>query len=144
MSIFGCRGNNEVNKTVDGRKPLITVWAEQHGGINAGAYEWSFGNGVKHNTDRGYVMMAAGRVIRMSLTATAGGTWAGKTRVNMVVSQTEKTAYFVVKPKNVFFGTSTFETPLELAQGDRINFKSVTTNSAVTSGNVCVLIELDL
>ena len=30
---------------VDSRKPLITIWAQENGPLNAGEYEWSFGSG---------------------------------------------------------------------------------------------------
>jgi len=37
-----------------------------------------------------------------------------------------------------------FGTPLELAEGDRVNFRSASNKSGVSSACVCVLIELDL
>lgn len=126
------------------RKPVITVWAEEHGAINAGSYEWSFGNGATGFASHGYPMLAAGRVLRMGLSATKGTTTAGETTVNIVVNGAENTAYGVTKPNLQFSGTIAFGTPLELAQGDIINFRSVTSNTSVQAACVSLLIELDL
>ena len=35
---------------VDGRKPLLMVWAEENSTINNDLYEWSFGNGANGAT----------------------------------------------------------------------------------------------
>lgn len=131
---------------VDSRKPLITVWAEETGSINAAQYEWSFGNG-SDGTDHaniGYTMMAAGRVLRMGLAASTNTTAPGTVMVNIVVNGTEQTSYGVTNPSGQYSGTTTFATPLELAQGDRVNFRSATTNGSVTCTVVSLLIELDL
>ena len=32
---------------VDSRNPLITIWAQENGPLNAGEYEWSFGSGTQ-------------------------------------------------------------------------------------------------
>jgi len=50
----------------------------------------------------------------------------------------------VTQPSGKYSGTITFGTPLELAQGDIINFRSASTNSGVTSAIVSLLIELDV
>ena len=131
---------------VDSRKPVITVWAEEKGPTKAGEYEWSFGNGASFENEGewGYPMPAAGRLLRMGLSGSAGGATLGQMIVNIVVNGAENTAYAVTKPSSQYSGTITFRTPLELAQGDVINFRSATTNSSLTTGIVCVLIELDL
>jgi len=64
--------------------------------------------------------------------------------VNLVVNGAVHQTYSVTKPAGQYSGTHTFSTPFELMQGDRINFKSMTTNSQVVCGVVYVLIELDL
>ena len=129
---------------VDSRKPMITVWAEEKGPLSSGEYEWSFGNGSRGNRCLGYPMMAAGRVLRMGLAGFTSTTAPDAAIVNVVVNGTENTAYGVLKPDGQYTGTNTFGTPLELARGDRINFRSATTNPSVVAAVVSLLIELDL
>ncbi len=130
---------------VDSRKPVITVWAEENGSMTDNEYEWSFGNGGSGgNANRGYPMLAAGRVLRMGLAATANAGAPGAASVNVVVNGVENASYGVTKPSGQYSGTSTFGTPLELAQGDRVNFRSASTNTGVTTAVVSLLIELDL
>ena len=55
---------------VDSRKPLITIWAQENGPLNAGEYEWSFGSGDLYTLAKcGYCMPAAGRILRGSLSS---------------------------------------------------------------------------
>jgi len=68
----------------------------------------------------------------------------GAATVNIVVNGNEQTLYGVTKPDGQYSGTTTFGTPLELAQKDRVNFRSASTNQAVISAVVTLLIELDL
>lgn len=130
---------------VDSRKPLITVWAEESGPLNNNKYEWSFGDGASIGyANRGYPMLDAGRVLRMGLAGLSRGGAPGTISVNVAVNGVENASYGVTKPSGQYSGTSTFGTPLELAQGDIINFKSASTNSGVTNATVSLLIELDL
>ena len=64
--------------------------------------------------------------------------------MNLVVNGAVHQAYSVTKPAGQYSGARTFSTPFELRQGDRINFRSTSTNSQVVCAIVCVLIELDL
>ena len=121
-------------------KPIITVWAEENGPISANNYEWSFGNGAFGVARSGYTMLAPGRVLRMGLAASSSEALA---RVNLVVNGTA-TSYEVTKPAGQYSGTSTFGMPLEVAQGDRLNFRSATTNGNIAAAVVSLLIELDL
>ena len=89
----------------------------------------------------GYTMMAPGRVLRMGLTATSSR---GVAKVNLVVNGTEQTSYGVTKPAGLYSGTSIFETPLEVAPGDRLNFRSATSNRNILAAVVSLLIELDM
>ena len=132
-----------VREELTSRKPLITVWAEENAVLNEGEYEWSFGNGA-HGSDHslvGYTMMAAGRIIRMGLSTNNPRS---PVVVNIVVNGSEKTAYSVTKPAGQYSGTQVFTTPLELARGNRINFRSATSLQSVSSANVSILIELDI
>ena len=131
---------------VDSRKPVITVWAEENGSIQNGRYEWSFGNGAEGEDHRqsGYTMLAPGRVIRMGLCATTSLGPPGESKVVLAVNGDVHANYVVTKPDTQYTGTITFGTPLELAKGDRINFRSASTNTGVTKACVSLLIELDL
>ena len=138
--------NAATKNYVDSRKPLITVWAEEKGALNNNHYEWSFGNGGDGDIHgaTGYTMMTRGRILRMGLSASSNGSAQGTATVNVVVNGTENTAYGVTKQSGHFSGTTTFTTPLEVAQGNRINFRSATATVAITSAIVCLLIELEL
>ena len=136
--------NAATKNYVDSRKPVITVWAEENDPTKAEQYQWSFGNGATGDKERGYPMPAAGRILRMGLSGSARGSPPAEMIVNIVVNGAENTAYAVTKPDGQFSGTITFGTPLELAQGDIINFRSITANPSVTSTCVSLLIELDL
>ena len=125
------------------RKPLITVWAAEKGALNNKHYEWSFGNGGDGEIHGviGYTMMAPGRILRGGLSASSSGSAQGTATVNLVVNGTEQTSYGVTKPAGQYSGTSIFEPPLEVAPGDRLNFRSATP-SICTNAIVCLLIEL--
>ena len=86
-------------------------------------------------------MMAAGRVIRMGLSASCEeclGT------VRITVNGQVKIPYSVTKPEGQFTGIAQFSTPLELREGDRINFISSLGNAKVSCAIVSILIELDI
>ena len=124
------------------KKPIITVWAEENGALVDRAHEWSFGNGSAGAGHRhcGYTMLAPGRVLRMAV-ATAPDS---AVVVYIVVNGTANAAYGLVKDEGRYSSTTTFGTPLELDQGDRVNFRSALTNPDVTSAVVSLLIELDM
>lgn len=145
-------------ETLMDRKPVVTVWAEENSVIEAGRYEWSFGNGAA-GTDHalsGYTMLASGRLIRMGLALSTthsggaeggrllAGTQSGAITVNVVVNGLENASYSVTKPVGEYSATVVFDAPLELAQGDRVNFRSASSDANATSAIVCVLIELDM
>ena len=132
---------------VDSRKQLITVWAKEKGTVNEGQYEWSFGNGSdgRKHAECGYTMLAPGQLLRMGLTACGNRAHPfHSATVNLVVNGAVHQTYSVTKPAGQYSGTRTFSTLFELMQGDRMNFKSMSTNSQVVCGVVCVLIELNL
>jgi len=141
-------GSEAATKTyIDSHKQLITVWAEENGTVNDGQYEWSFGNGSDgcNHAQCGYTMLAPGRALRMGLMACGSRAPPSHTAtVNLVVNGAVHQTYSVTKPAGQYSGTSSFSTPFELRQGDRINFRSTSTNSQVVCAVVCVLIELDL
>ena len=128
-------------------KPLITVWAEAIGSIDNDNYEWSFGSGsrrvARSGHKHGYTMMAAGKVIRMGLSASTNARAPSTIRVNLVVNGVEDKRYKALKPPDRHAGTSTFGTPLSVDEGDVLNFRSASSNPFVVSAIVSLLIELD-
>ena len=141
-----------VDDQVSSRKPMITVYAEENGPLSDGSSEWSFGNGV-HGRDHnfGYCMPTAGRIIKGTLSAVsqndaidAAGQPAGYARVNILKNGVELTDQSIVKEDGEWGGCVSFNPPLELNAGDRINFISKTNNIHVTAAIVSVLVELDV
>ena len=130
---------------VDGRKPLITVFAEEKGPLSEGHAEWSFGNGVAAIPNIGYPMPAAGRIIKGSLcTVTGSGITSDYVKVNLVKNGYEQIYHAIGKANDEWSGSVSFDPPLEVNIGDRINFVSKTSNANVTAAVVSVLIELDM
>ena len=124
------------------RKPVITVVAEESGPMQNNQYEWSFGNGSSGpgHANCGYIMLGGGRLLRMGL---ASSNTSSRAQVNIVINGIENTSYSVEKMIGSYSGTVTFTTPLELSEGDRVNLRSVTSNSNPCAV-VSLLIELDI
>lgn len=159
MSIFG--PNHPVGVPPSGGRKfndspvIITVWAEEKGALSAGANEWAFGDGAS-GPGFGYVMMAPGRILRMGIAARiktprGGGGSVTPTiaTVNITVNGEVDNLYGVTKQAGDHtYGmddgsTITFTSPLEVAQGDIISFRSAT-NTPTSATCVCLLIELDM
>ena len=125
-------------------KPVITIWAEENGALNLDQLEWSFGNGTENSVNYGYCLSTKGKIFAGSLTASSSGSPPGEIKVHLVVNGIEKSDYQITKPNNVFCNHITFQAPLSLNAGDRINFISKTNNSLVTHALVSLLIEIDI
>ena len=129
---------------VDSRKPLITIWAQENGPLNAGEYEWSFGSGDLYtHKNCGYCMPASGRILRGSISSVgeSGGT-TGHVVVQIIVNG-QDIHYQPIKGAGIYSNTRTF-TPYRLAESDRINFKTTRNAPDATNTIVSLLIELDL
>ena len=127
---------------VDSRKPMITIWAQEVGPLNNGEYEWSFGSGDYTSANCGYCMPTSGRIIRGSLSSVNESAMSAVARVN-VVKNGVITGLPIVKSARLYSFTRGWRPPIEVAQDDRINFK--TSGSTVATNNiVSLLIELDL
>ena len=125
-------------------KPVITIWTEENGALNLDQLEWSFGYGTENSVNYGYCLSTKGKIFAGSLTASSSGSPPGEIKVNLVVNGIEKSDYLITKPNNVFCNHITFQAPLSLNAGDRINFISKTNNSLVTHALVSLLIEIDI
>lgn len=141
MSIFGPNLSNGE------RNPVITIYAEEVGPIQAGKHEWSFGNSSAGNNDHrycGYTMAAPGKILRMSLaSANRSGHATGRIQVVITVNG-EETPYGIIKPVNQRAGYTIFDTPLELIAGSVINFVSKSSNNTASASTVALLIELSI
>ena len=132
---------------VDQRKPVISIHAEEVGPIEAGEYEWSFGNGSSSDGHAtcGYVMMAPGRLLRMGLSSsTSSGATNNQTTVQIVVNGVVDNAFRVTKNIFEYSGNITFITPREVSQGDVINCRSFNSDELAAHSVVCALIELGM
>ena len=141
MSIFG--PHTCVQSRANDSPVIITVWAEERGSLSAAANEWAFGDGAN---GPGYVMMAPGRILRMSIAAKLKpprGLKPTIATVNITVNGEVDNLYGVTKQPGDTSSTITFTSPLEVAQGDIISFRSAT-NTPTSATCVCLLIELDM
>ena len=126
-------------------KPWVTIYAEEYGSLHQKEYEWSFGNGVSGgDSDWGYPMATSGRLKHMSLAITTSSSHPTEARVNVVVNGMENRSYGITKHRGQWAGFIEFPTPLELSQGDMLNFRTATTNAEVSSAVVSAILELDL
>lgn len=134
----------ELNRKIQEKKTLITVWAEERGPLVNNQYEWSFGDGAV-GRGTGYIMLANGRILRMGLTCTyRRGTVPEDATVKIVVNGAEKNGYQVRKLGNQLSEVSIFPTPLEVSQGDVIEFISKDTTRTAINSIVNLLIELNI
>ena len=125
----------------DSRKPVITIWAQELGNLNAGQYEWSFAGG---NTPEqiGYCMPTSGRVIRGSLSSMNNNNPTGVALVHVTING-RLTPQMIIKPDRTYARTTVFNPPPVVSQDDVINFRTFA-DATATNSIVSVLIELDL
>ena len=134
----------KVNKTDLKAKSYITVWAEESGNLRQGNLQWSFGDGSKNNSNYGWPSPVDGKIIRGSFCGCFGSNQATEIIVCLVHNGSDKTDYEITQPANSPSSFSVFGTPLDIKAGDRINFRSKTTNGSVTHAIVNILIEIEI
>ena len=128
---------------VDSRKPLITIWAQENGPLNAGEYEWSFGSGDLYTLAKcGYCMPAAGRILRGSISSVNGANTSGDARVAIVING-QVTRNVITKLAHDYSFTVRFN-PIEVAINDSINFQTKWNTANATNNIVSLLIQLDM
>ena len=125
-------------------KGYITAWAEESGNLRQGNLQWSFGDGSENNSNYGWPSPADGKIIRGSICRFSGSNQAAEIIVCLVHNGSDKTDYEITKPANSPSSYTVFGTPLDIKAGDRINFRSKTTNGSVTHAIVNILIEIDI
>ena len=136
-------------------KPIITIWAEESGSVDAGKREWSFGNGASGTGHgyAGYVMLAPGRITRMGIVSVqSNGQPVGNMRVVLLING-QKTQSFVDgrdvihginKAENKHAATYTYKPPIEVSEGAVLNFETEIGCKEAASSLVCALLELDI
>ena len=131
---------------VDSRKPLITIWAQENGPLNSGEYEWSFGSGDLYTLAKcGYCMPAAGRILRGSLSSVTDSPNSGPSppAIVEIAINGQRTRTAITKDTD-YSNTTVFSPSIEVAQNDRINFRTVVDTANAVNNIVSLLIELDL
>ncbi len=133
-------------------KAVVTIWAEERGRLDGGFFDFSFGDGSRTN-NTGYPMMCPGRIIKMGL---SGGEVSSRTTVIVTVNRTDrgtitKEPASLIKPvspadRGMLFqaAVTEFKPPIELSEGDVLNFKSGQNGPSARSTIVTLLVELDL
>ena len=147
-------GTNYVNKELAKKvnksdlekkaKCYINVWAEESGNLRQGNLEWSFGDGSENNSNYGWPSPVDGKIIRGSICGFSGSNQTAEIIVCLVHNGSDKTDYEIIKPAYSPTSFSVFEKPLDIKAGDRINFRSKTTNGSVTHAIVNILIEIEI
>ena len=139
-------GDATSKRYVDGRKPLITIWASHEGPLHSNAYEWSFGDGFAPS-NYGYPVPTSGRILRIVVSSKRETTSSQRSvRVSIVINGN------VVDPRqggmvSLHPGTSVISIrrnpPIELAMEDHINIQTSSCNGNEEYSMVSLLIELD-
>ena len=123
--------------------PFITVYAEENGPLIKGSLQWSFGNGCERNKQYGWPSPVDGKIVRGSICACAGNRQASEVIVGLVHNGADKDLN-IVKPVDEWSKMTIFSDLITIRAGDRINFRSKTSNSAVTHAMVNLLIQIDV
>ena len=138
--------NDLETKTQDTKAPIhpfITVYAEENGPLIKSSLQWSFGNGCERNKQYGWPSPVDGKIVRGSICVCAGNRQASEVIVGLVHNGADKDLN-IVKPADEWSKMTIFSDPITIKAGDRINFRSKTSNSAVTHAMVNLLIQIDI
>ena len=127
------------NKT----KQYITVYAEENGPLIKSSLQWSFGNGSEKNKQYGWPSPVDGKIVRGSICACAGNRQASEVIVGLILNGADKDVK-IAKPADEWSNHTIFSDPISIKAGDRINFRSKTSNSSVTHAMINILIEIDI
>ena len=128
--------------------PFITVYAEENGPLIKSSLQWSFGNGSEKNKQYGWPSPVDGKIVRGSICACAGNRQASEVIVGLVLNGASVSNgsedVKITKPADEWSNHTIFSDPITIKAGDRINFRSKTSNSSVTHAMVNLLIEIDI
>ena len=135
--------DNNLAANTQKTNPFITVYAEENGPLIKSSLQWSFGNGCERNKQYGWPSPVDGKIVRGSICVCAGNHQASEVIVGLVLNGTDKDLK-IIKPANEWSKMTIFSDPITIRAGDRINFRSKTSNSSVTHAMVNLLIEIDM
>ena len=134
---------NDLETKTQDTKQYITVYAEENGPLIKSSLQWSFGNGCERNKQYGWPSPVDGKIVRGSICVCAGNHQASEVIVGLVINGADKDVK-IAKPVNEWSNHTIFSDPITIRAGDRINFRSKTSNSSVTHAMVNLLIEIDM
>ena len=134
---------NDLETKTQDTKGYITVYAEENGPLIKSSLQWSFGNGCERNKQYGWPSPVDGKIVRGSICVCAGNHQASEVIVGLVLNGADKDLK-IAKPVNEWSNHTIFSDPITIKAGDRINFRSKTSNSSVTHAMVNLLIEIDI
>ena len=141
----------EFNDALKGKvdyNDLETVYAEENGPLIKSSLQWRFGNGSERNKQYGWPSPVDGKIVRGSICVCAGNRQASEVIVELVINGASVSNgsedVKIVKPVDEWSNHTIFSDPITIRAGDRINFRSKTSNSSVTHAMVNLLIEIDL
>ena len=135
--------DNNLAANTQKTNPFITVYAEENGPLIKSSLQWSFGNGCERNKHYGWPSPVDGKIVRGSICVCAGNHKASEVIVGLVLNGTDKDLK-IVKPVDEWSKMTIFSDPITIRAGDRINFRSKTSNSSVTHAMVNLLIQIDI
>ena len=132
---------NDLETKTQDTKQYITVYAEENGPLIKSSLQWSFGNGCERNKQYGWPSPVDGKIVRGSICVCAGNHQASEVIVGLVINGADEDVK-IAKPVNEWSNHTIFSDPITIKAGDRINFRSKTSNSSVTHAMVNLLIEI--
>ena len=135
--------DNNLAANTQKTNPFITVYAEENGPLIKSSLQWSFGSGCERNKQYGWPSPVDGKIVRGSICVCAGNHKASEVIVGLVLNGTDKDLK-IVKPVDEWSKMTIFSDPITIRAGDRINFRSKTSNSSVTHAMVNLLIQIDI
>ena len=134
---------NDLETKTQDTKQYITVYAEENGPLIKSNLQWSFGNGCERNKQYGWPSPVDGKIVRGSICVCAGNHQASEVIVGLLLNGADKDLK-ITKPVNEWSSHTIFSDPITIKAGDRINFRSKTSNSSVTHAMVNLLIQIDV
>ena len=132
---------NDLETKTQDTKQYITVYAEENGPLIKSNLQWSYG--CERNKQYGWPSPVDGKIVRGSICVCAGNHQASEVIVGLLLNGADKDLK-ITKPVNEWSSHTIFSDPITIKAGDRINFRSKTSNSSVTHAMVNLLIQIDV
>ena len=139
---------NDLETNTQKTKQYITVYAEENGPLIKSSLQYSFGNGCERNKQYGWPSPVDGKIVRGSICVCTGNRQASEVIVGLVINGASVSNgsedVKIAKPADEWSNHTIFSDPITIKAGDRINFRSKTSNSSVTHAMVNLFIEIDI